>query len=93
LKDAVSASANLARGIADGTSAVIPLDKKSEKWIESSKAGLLLAVEKTGYQPKDRNGENIPIHSFIEERFKEVKKGVELSLDKNIEGPSEQIIR
>jgi hypothetical protein len=80
---AVSALANLARGIADGSSNRVPLATKSHEWIETAKDGLRQVIEKTGYKPTDRNGTEINLEDFISERFKEVEKGVELSLGKD----------
>jgi hypothetical protein len=82
LTSAVSALANLARGIADGPSAKVPLETRSQEWIKAAKDGLRQVIEETGYNPTDRNGEKIKLDDFIYERFKEVEKGVELSLGK-----------
>lgn len=93
LIQAVSASANLARGIADGSTSRVPLDKKSQEWIKESKQGLIDAIEKSGHKPTDRNGEAIKIEKFISERFKEVEKGVELSLSRGHGGQGANLQR
>lgn len=74
LKLAVSACANLARGIAEGTSDKVPLKTHSENWIETAKEGLRKAVKETGCI------ENEVLEKFITARFNEVNAGVQASI-------------
>jgi hypothetical protein len=77
LKPAVSAAANLARGILDGDSIVTPLVKKGDEWSATMTKGLERAVEAAKAEPLVDNwaGKEAPLQKFIEERSKEVDAG------------------
>jgi hypothetical protein len=82
LKPAVSAAANLARGILDGDSTVTPLVKKGDEWSATMIKGLERAVEATKAEPLIDNwaGNETPLQKFIEERSKEVEAGKALAV-------------
>lgn len=83
LQESVIAAANLARGMQDGSSAKVPLMSKSEAWMETAKAGLVKAVQNSDKEPLDRNGAPVELKDFIAARFKEIGKGVDLSLERD----------
>jgi hypothetical protein len=84
IADGVAAAANIARGIVNGSSAVVPLDKKAGEWMKELQVGLTSIVKASGYIPLDRQKEPKPINleDFISERTKEIQNAISLSLAK-----------
>jgi hypothetical protein len=81
LKSSVSAAANLARGIMDGDSFRVPLATKGSEWVKEVEQSLREGVQKSDTELSDNwGGQIINLDEFISERFKEIQRGIQLSL-------------
>ena len=80
LRNGVLAAANLARGIAHGNSAQVPLAKMADAWRATMNAALLEAAAKDPEMLKDANGQPVDIHAYIAARDAEIGAAVQQAL-------------
>ena len=71
----VVAAANLARGIAYGNSAQVPLAQKASEWQKTMQNSLILA-QQSGVAPMDANGAPVAMQDFINARHSEIQQAV-----------------
>ena len=79
VEDGVLAATNLARGIAYGDSAAVPLAKMSGNWRQIMETALQMA-ERNGFQPMDANGKPVAMKDFIAARDTEIHAAIEQTL-------------
>ncbi|MES2983932.1 MAG: hypothetical protein V4735_01945 [Pseudomonadota bacterium] len=75
LQQGIVAAANLARGIANGNSAQVPLAKMAATWRQTMNTALM-QVQTLPNRPLDSNGQPIDITSFISARNAEITTAV-----------------
>lgn len=77
-KRVVSNLFSLVRGVLGGDSQAVPLKKHAEEWKKSAEVALKAIARKV--EITDDNGTKIDMKDYIGERFKEIDRGVNLSL-------------
>lgn len=87
LMPGIVAAANLARGIAQGDSPAVPLQKLHSEWKQAMEQALRSSVAKGYSQPADAQGKPVDIEQFIAERGKEIDAGVMQSLSRTLPEP------
>ena len=93
VEDGVLAAANLARGMAYGDSAQVPLAKMAGNWRQIMETALQMA-ERNGFQPMDANNKPIAMKDFIAARDSEINATIALTLargpehDKGTDSPT-----
>ena len=85
VEDGVLAATNLARGIAYGDSAAVPLAKMAGNWRQIMETALQMA-ERNGFQPMDANGKPVAMKDFIAARDTEINAAIEQTLARGV-GP------
>lgn len=78
----IIAASNLARGIAQGDSPTVPLQKLHAEWRQAMEQVLRRSVAKGYSLPADTQGKPVDIEQFIAERGKEIDAGVTQSLSR-----------
>lgn len=80
LREGVLAASNLTRGITQGSSALVPLEKMSGQWISSMNAALNAAAQANPQLITDANGKPVDIHNYIYERGEEITAAVKQTI-------------
>jgi hypothetical protein len=90
LREGVLAAANLTRGITQGSSALVPLEKMSTQWIASMNAALNAAAQTNPGAIMDANGKPVDIQNYIHERDEEITAAVKQTIAAGVDRSQNQ---
>ncbi len=77
IKRVITDLVNFIKGITNGDSPLTPIQKKAEDWIASTKLALE-ALQEAGAEMKHSDGTTVDLKEYMNERFTEIRRGVEL---------------